>query len=624
MAAAAANPSTTLAQAQADLARRYFPDAQNKAETLLAARVPPAVRAAALLVAADAAYGMYVYPAAATRYGEFVTTYPGSSDAPRATLRLGWAQYRQGNLAGARQTWTALANRYPSDSHAALALALAAEVASQAGDAGEARVLSDRVVMRYPTSPYAPAARLSRAILALRQQREQDAVRDLNELAKGDGARAVEERHRLLQTLAVPRTELALEDHSAPVASVGSDVAGSPGRAGSPARSADDPFERFVTAVVSRDPASAPLVLHGLLLGAAADRGWASPRAGALAVRLAADFPAYPPASALLTRVAQQSAAAGEWPTARKAYESLAAHYPNLSGKTDIELAEALYRTGAPVAARERLAKVAAAGGPDSARALLRLAEISDATGDRGAALTAYDTLLRDYPRLSRQPDSLLAHARLLDEFGPAYRARAALRAVAEDGRGEAAAEAAYRLGRTLSAEGQHREASEWFTRAATSAPGSKWERLALLGTGDSLTQLRDYRGASSAYDRLLKDPDAAMRAEASYRLGVIAHTEGRHRDAAGLYLQAAQLAPGSSTEPRALVGAVGCLVAAGDRKAADAAYQRLVQAPKTGPNDLTAARTALRVEPRPVTPEPRPAIKEWRPVDESSASAQR
>jgi TolA-binding protein len=146
---------------------------------------------------------------------------------------------------------------------------------------------------------------------------------------------------------------------------------------------------------------------------------------------------------------------------------------------------------------------------------------------------------------------------------------------------------------------------------------------MALLGAGDSFVQLRDYRRASSTYDRLLKDPDTAMRAEATYRMGTVAHEEGRHRDAANLYLQAAQLVPGSPTEPRALVGAVKCLVAAGDRKTADTVYQRLVQAPKTAPNDLTAARTALRVEPRPAS-ESRPTIKEWREVDESSASARR
>jgi TolA-binding protein len=585
--------------------------------------VPADIRAAALLVAADAAYGMHAYPMAATRYSQLVSTYPNVPDAPRATLRLGWSQYREGHTAAARQSWTGLANRYPTDPRAPLALALAAEIASRAGDAGEARVLSDRIVMRYPTSRYSGAARLSRAIVAVRQQREPDAIRDLDDLVKAGGVAAVDERHQLLQALSVPRTELTLEERATSPVSPGTDVSASPGLG------ARDPVDRFVAAVESRDRAGAPFVIHGLLLSAVAERGWSSPRAGALAVRLADDFPAYPPAPALLARVAQESAAAGQWPTARKAYESLATRYPNQSGKIDMELADALHRTGATAAARERLQKAAAAGGPDSARALLKLAEISDAAGDRRAALTAYDTLARNYPGLPWQPESLIAHARLLEEFGPPYRARAALRAVAETSRGDAAAEAAYRLGRAASSEGQHREAAEWYARAAAIAPGSKWERAGLLGAGDSYAQLRDFQRARSAYDKILRDADPATRAEASYGVGGIAHAEGRHRDAAALFLQAAQLAPGSSLEPRALVGAVNCLVAAGDRKSADTVYQRLTQAPKTEPGDLAAARTALRAEPRRATPGAAPGgtpstIKEWREVDERAASAPR
>ena len=607
----------------------------------------PAVRAAALLVAADAAYGMHAYQMAATRYGEFVTTYPGSSEAPRAAMRLGWAQYREGDAPSARRSWTAVANRYPTDPRAPLALALAAEVANQAGDASEARVLLDRIVMRYPTSRYAGAARLSRSILALRQQREQDAVRDLDEVVKSAGPSAVDERQKLMQVLAVPRAELALEARTA--ASANGDAAGAAG----PAPADTDPYERFAAAVEARDPASAPYVLHGLLLAAAAEKGWSSPRAGALAVRLVDRYPTYPPAPALLARVAQQAAASDQWPTARKAYETLAARYPNVVGKSDLEFAEALYRTGAQTAARGRLEKVAVAGSADSPRALLRLAEISEAAGDRRAALRAYDTLLRDYPRLPRQPESLLAHARLLDEFGPAYRARSLLRAIVDNNRGEAAGEAAYRLGRMLSAEGQPRDAAEWYMTAASVAPGSKWEPLALLGAGDAFTTLRESKRALAAYDKLLQDGDPSMRGEAAYRAAEILRAEQRHAEAARLYVQSAQLSANSATEPRALVGAVSCLVAAGDRKGAESAYQRLLQATTAGPNDLAAARTALSAAPRPaaveprpaaaesrpapprpavVEPrpapsrpaEPRPAIKEWRVIDDSSVSTTR
>jgi TolA-binding protein len=600
-AASASASNSLLAQAQADLAKNYFRDAQRKADAILATRVTPEVRAAALLVAADAAYGMHAYQMAATRYGEFVATYPSSPEAPRAAMRLGWAQYREGDAPSARRSWTAVANRYPTDAHAPLALALAAEVTNQAGDASEARVLLDRIVMRYPTSRYAGAARLSRSILALRQQREQDAVRDLDEVVKSAGPAAVDERLKLIQVLAVPRAELALE--------AGSAVAASPARADA------DPYERFAAAVEARDAASAPYVIHGLLLAAAAEKGWSSPQAGALAVRLVDRYPTYPPAPALLARVAQQAAASDQWPTARKAYETLAARYPSVGGKSDMDFAEALYRTGAQTAARGRLEKVAVAGSADSPRALLRLAEISEAAGDRRAALKAYDTLLRDYPRLARQPESLLAHARLLDELGPAYRARSLLRAIVENNRGEAAGEAAYRLGRMLSAEGQHRDAAEWYMTATSVAPGSKWERLALLGAGDAYTTLRDGKRALAAYDKLLHDGDPSMRGEAAYRAAEILRAEQRHAEAAKLYVQSAQLSANSATEPRALVGAVSCLVAAGDRKGAESAYQRLLQAAKAGPNDLAAARTALSAEPRPAVTEPRPAAAESRPA---------
>jgi tetratricopeptide (TPR) repeat protein len=143
------------------------------------------------------------------------------------------------------------------------------------------------------------------------------------------------------------------------------------------------------------------------------------------------------------------------------------------------------------------------------------------------------------------------------------------------------------------------------------------------------------------------------MRGEAAYRAAEILRAEQRHAEAAKLYMQSAQLSANSATEPRALVGAVSCLIAAGDRKGAETAYQRLLQAAKAGPNDLAAARTALSTEPRPAVAEPRPAaaesrpapprpavveprpaqprpaaprpaIKEWREVEESSVSATR
>src|SRR4030095_364813 len=57
------------------------------------------------------------------------------------------------------------------------------------------------------------------------------------------------------------------------------------GRPSAPSTPPDDanPYGRWAAAIEARDAASAPYVLHGLILGAAAERGWSSPRAGALA-----------------------------------------------------------------------------------------------------------------------------------------------------------------------------------------------------------------------------------------------------------------------------------------------------------------------------------------------------
>ena len=342
------------------------------------------------------------------------------------------------------------------------------------------RVLLDRIVMRYPTSRYAGAARLSRSILALRQQREQDAIRDLDEVAKSGRTR---------------RRRRAREAHPGPDRPAGRARAG--GSRGSPRERRRGGGlgvrqsrlrRRVIPTSVLRPPSTPATPPAPPTYFMAWRSGAAETVAGPVRGPARSRFVSSTVTRRILPplRCSRRSPSRRwlpiEWPTARKAYETLAARYPNAGARSELDFAEALYRTGSPAAARDRLEKVAATGSAESPRALLKLAEISEAAGDRRAALTAYDTLLRDYPRLPRQPESLLAHARLLDEFGPAYRARSLLRAIVESNRGEVAGEAAFRLGRMLSAEGQPRDAAEWYMTAASAAPGSKWEPLALLG----------------------------------------------------------------------------------------------------------------------------------------------
>jgi tetratricopeptide (TPR) repeat protein len=242
-----------------------------------------------------------------------------------------------------------------------------------------------------------------------------------------------------------------------------------------------------------------------------------------------------------------------------------------------------------------------ASGDDSTPPALLLLAQIDEAAGRPREALAAYDRVLRDHPRHEPPAKSLLAHARLLDEMGEKERAREALVRVIRQGKGETAAEAAYRFARTLSAEKQHATAAEWYMTAAYLAVGSKWSRLALLGAGQSLTALGDTTKAVSVYRKLLpqdadpaRDRDDGTSGEAAFRIAEILQGTGQYAGAVNLYLTSASLTKGSPAEGRALLGALHSQVARGDRAAAQALYDRL-RATNAEPEILASARRALR-----------------------------
>jgi tetratricopeptide (TPR) repeat protein len=569
------HPPTVLAQARAAMARRQYPEAQRLVESLLRARIDDGVRAPALLIAADAPYALQAFAQAATRYGEFVAAFAQSPEAPRAAMARGWAELRSGQRERAHQAWVQLADRFPADAHAPLALALAAEIGRIRGD-----VAADgRLIAQYPASPYAGIARLNRSVAALRAQREDAAVRDLDETIRAHGTVVIEERRRVSEAVGTPG-EARLDTPPRPVSPAGR----------------GDAIEGFARFVDKQDGESAPYLLHGLVLLAAADRGWHDPVTLTVAQRLAELFPSYAAAPTLLARVGTSAATAGQWAVARKANETLAARFPNTpaAGKARVQLGEALYRTGATAEARSQLEKIAAAGGEEGARALLLLADYHEAAGDRRAALSAYDRLLREHPRLERAPRTLLAHARLAEEVGPPGQARRVLQKAVESSKGEEAAEAAYRLGQSHRAEGQHAAAVEWYMTAAYLAERSRWGSQALLAAGSSLSALGENREALAAYLKLVTN-DRETGGEAAYRAGEIYRNAGRHDDAVKMYMTSVQLTAGTAAEPRALVGAIRSLAATGDRAGAEALYERVLKSSGTDAWLLTQARTALR-----------------------------
>jgi TolA-binding protein len=269
---------------------------------------------------------------------------------------------------------------------------------------------------------------------------------------------------------------------------------------------ARDPVERAALLIDRRD-ADGPFLLHGLALLTASKHGWSHRLPLTVTTRLADVFPSYPATPALLGRIASSAAAKGEWRVARQAHETLATRYPDspIARNGRVEFGEALYRTGAPGEARRVLEKATDAVGTEGARALLLLGDLHAMSGDEPGALAAYDRLLRDHPRHPRSARSLLTHARLLQQSGQGAQARQVLQKAVAVGEGEDAAEAAYRLGQVLRAEGYTTAAVEWYMTAAYVAEASPWARHALMDAAGILRATGDHAAAEVVNRRLAR-----------------------------------------------------------------------------------------------------------------------
>jgi TolA-binding protein len=361
-------------------------------------------------------------------------------------------------------------------------------------------------------------------------------------------------------------------------------------------------------------------VLHALSLVGAGERGWADASVASLVQQLVDGWPSYPAAPALLARVAAAASSGGQSPVARHAYETLIARYPGtaVASTARVDLAEALVRAGDRAAARKQLKEAIAARGDATPRALLLLAQVEEQLGNRREALAAYDRVLTDYPRLERSATSVLAHARLMEAAGQPERARALLQRIVDASTGDVAAEASYRIGRILSAQGQHAAAVDWFMTAAYAADRSKWTQPSLLGAVRCFTALDRPQEALVAYRKLTATPvvaagqsDVTPAASASpamaerredgtetmgdtaLRLADALQRTGDRDGALEVYLSAAHLRGGPAAQ-RAFVGAVRNLVASGDRVFAETLYRRLAESGDADPALLAEARKAL------------------------------
>jgi tetratricopeptide (TPR) repeat protein len=582
-----------LAKAREDLARGDFAPALAGAETVVRSNGSASQYSSAYLIAGDAAFALRDYMRASAHYTAFLSSYRTFPDAPRAAMARGWAKFRMGDAGHAHWTWSYLVDEFPQDSSAPLALILAAGAAEHAGDRTSAQAALDRLLAEYPGSQYVGTARLQRSLLALDRGDENAAVRELSDVIHMHGTAAIEDHAAIASAFATPGTEAALES-----AFARAPVAGG------------DSLERFASNVVDmqKTQATAPL-LHGVVLVAAAERGWTDSLVDSLANRLVDEFPSYGPAPALLTRVAAAAASSGKWEIATRDYEKVVARWGDApaGSRARLELADAFVRAGALPQACDQLRRAAIAGGEESPRAWLRLAEVSLKMGDRREALAAYQ---RVPLALQRTPESLLSQARLLQDAGLADAARPLLQKAAQSPSGETASEAAYELGRLAAERRQHTAALEWFTNAVGAAPDSGWAMRALLGTGDSLAALNRKSEALAAYTKLVAAvpvdawrhgsahaADRQLAGEAAYRGGTLLGTAGRHGDALNMFVISAMFTKGSPAERRALIGAMRCYVAIGDRNTAQGLYRQL-KSSGADESVLAEARRALDIVP--------------------------
>ena len=148
------------------------------------------------------------------------------------------------------------------------------------------------------------------------------------------------------------------------------------------------------------------------------------------------------------------------------------------------------------------------------AEALLLLAQVQEAGGDRTAALDAYTRLEREYPDNKQRGSAMLGTARLLQAEGKWGEASGLLKRVLDQDDRRLVIEAAYRLGEGLRAAGQNEDAVEAYMTAAYLGPDSIWARRALLGAGQSFTALKQPDSAAIVYKKLLAssgvEPDLA------------------------------------------------------------------------------------------------------------------
>jgi TolA-binding protein len=545
---------------------REFAQATKEAEALLSQITPIELRAAALLLAGEAAYYARDYEASANWFRKFLSESPSNPQVKDAVLSLGWAELRRGKEAAARQIFTDFARDFASDTAAPDALMLSAELAESAGDIAAAQQQYDRMRVGYSGHPRHSLALLDGAILMMRTDRVSNAIATLQDFLKAapDSPQAPRARTALavarLATGAPAQAEqeitAALQGSDDPVTHLAAGVAAIElskwdaaekqlalaRDSGSPAvveraeaaltvmafrRGQKDQFRQLANGIVAAGRPTAPL-LYALADAETQDKSWDA--ALQTTKRLVTTFPDDVSADDSLARLGLAAVAERRWAVGSEALSLLRSKYPR-SEFLDVTLLpamEALIEIGAPAAASGPLQAFVTGlpNDPRATEAYLLLARARDATGDARGALAAYDGAEKSARGKTLGTETMLKHVRLLVQDRRWDVARPRLKNLIRsdektpEGR-NAIAEASYYMGQDQSSQNDPLGAVEYLMTAGYLAPDSTYGQKALLAAGQEFARMRDPEAkamAISVYDRLLGQPNLPLEVQQAAR----------------------------------------------------------------------------------------------------------
>jgi TolA-binding protein len=144
------------------------------------------------------------------------------------------------------------------------------------------------------------------------------------------------------------------------------------------------------------------------------------------------------------------------------------------------------------------------------------MAECLEKAGKPDQALAAYEAVIAAAPRSSRAADARMRIAALHEQAGALDKALALYEEVANTSSGEEAAEAGFRVGEMLAAQGDHDRAARSFMRVAILFLHERLSPEALWRAGQSFEAAGKPDQARKAYAEIAADyPDSPRTAEA-------------------------------------------------------------------------------------------------------------